>query len=276
MKSLRKNLFAFLLLGIILVFVGCENSNKTSKDQGNTDSTKSQSKAVTLTVSAAASLKDAMEEIKQAYNKEKPNIKITYNFGASGTLQNQIEQGAPVDIFISAGTKQMDVLKQKNLLLNETVKNLLENEVVLIAPKDAENITGFNDLAEDKVKKIALGEPKTVPVGQYSEEVLTNLKLMDKVKSKIVLGKDVKEVLAWVETKNVDAGIVYETDAKISNKVKIIAKAPKDSHKPVIYPGAVIKNSKNADVSIDFMNFVSGEEGKDILEKYGFKVSQNK
>ncbi|WP_411680660.1 molybdate ABC transporter substrate-binding protein [Clostridium thailandense] len=276
MKSLRKNLFAFLLLGIILVFVGCENSNKTSKDQGNTDSTKSQGKAVTLTVSAAASLKDAMEEIKQAYNKEKPNIKITYNFGASGTLQNQIEQGAPVDIFISAGTKQMEVLKQKNLLLNETVKNLLENEVVLIVPKDAENITGFNDLSEDKVKKIALGEPKTVPVGQYSEEVLTNLKLMDKVKSKVVLGKDVKEVLAWVETKNVDAGIVYETDAKISNKVKIIAKAPKDSHKPVIYPGAVIKNSKNADVSIDFMNFVSGEEGKDILEKYGFKVSQNK
>lgn len=274
MRRSKKMLFIILALFVTSLAAGCGSTSSTSSnDQKNASSTK-QEKAVTLTVSAAASLKDSMNEIKQLYTKEHPNIAITYNFGASGTLQQQIEQGAPADIFMSAATKQMDELKSKNLLVNDTVKNLLQNDVVLIVPKDSSNIKTFDDLATDKAQKIALGEPKSVPVGQYSQEILTNLKLMDKVQPKAVYGKDVKEVLTWVETKNVDAGIVYKTDALVSKKVNIIATAPEDSHNPVVYPAAVIKSSKNVDAAKDFLKFLSGDKAKAVFEKYGFKIGK--
>ncbi|MEY8001076.1 molybdate ABC transporter substrate-binding protein [Clostridium sp. Mt-5] len=274
MRRSKKMLFIILALFVTSLAAGCGSTSSTSSnDQKNASSTK-QEKAVTLTVSAAASLKDSMNEIKQLYTKEHPNIAITYNFGASGTLQQQIEQGAPADIFMSAATKQMDELKSKNLLVNDTAKNLLQNDVVLIVPKDSSNIKTFDDLATDKAQKIALGEPKSVPVGQYSQEILTNLKLMDKVQPKAVYGKDVKEVLTWVETKNVDAGIVYKTDALVSKKVNIIATAPEDSHNPVVYPAAVIKSSKNVDAAKDFLKFLSGDKAKAVFEKYGFKIGK--
>jgi molybdate transport system substrate-binding protein len=178
-------------------------------------------KPVTLTVSAASSLKDAMEEIKTAYAKEKPNVTITYNFGASGSLQQQIEQGAEADLFISAASKQMDALKDKGLIIEDTRRNLLGNRLTLVIPKDSSGVSDFKGLTGEKIKKIALGEPKSVPAGQYAEEVLTKLNLLDALKPKVVYGKDVKEVLFWVETGNADAGVVYETDAKASDKVKI-------------------------------------------------------
>lgn len=274
MKKFKKGLAFILFLITLVMFSACGSTKQNPNQQATDSSAGKDNKPVTLTISAAASLKDAMGEIKQLYNKEKPNVTITYNFGASGTLQQQIEQGAPADIFMSAATKQMDALKSKNLLADDTIKNLLENEVVLIAPKDSSTVKDFNDLASDKVKKVALGEPKSVPVGQYSQDVLTSLKIMDKVQPKAVFGKDVKEVLTWVETGNVDAGIVYETDAKISSKVKIVAAAPKDSHKPVVYPVALIKASKNADAAKDFLKFMSEDKAKAVFEKYGFKVNK--
>jgi molybdate transport system substrate-binding protein len=267
MKLVKKLLFIPLILSIIIMSVGCGNTNQS------TNQTKDH-KTITLTISAAASLKDSMQELQKLYATEKPNVKITYNFDASGTLQQQIDQGAPADIFMSAATKQMDELKKKNLLVDDTVKNLLENNVVLIVPKDSSEIKDFTDLASDKVKKVALGEPKSVPVGQYSQDVLNSLKITDKVQPKAVLGKDVREVLTWVETKNADAGIVYETDAKISDKVKIVATAPANTHKPVLYPVAVIKNSKNVDAAKDFLNFIASDKGKAVFEKYGFKISK--
>jgi molybdenum ABC transporter, periplasmic molybdate-binding protein len=270
MKFVKKLLFIPLILSIIIMSVGCGNTKQPQTQQGSN----STNQTITLTISAAASLKDSMQELQKLYATEKPNVKITYNFGASGTLQQQIEQGAPADIFMSAATKQMDELKKKNLLVDDTIKNLLENNVVLIVPKDSSEIKDFTDLAGDKVKKVALGEPKSVPVGQYSQDVLNSLKIMDKVQPKAVFGKDVKEVLTWVETKNVDAGIVYETDAKISDKVKIVATAPANTHKPVLYPVAVIKNSKNVDAAKDFLNFIASDKGKAVFEKYGFKVTK--
>jgi molybdate transport system substrate-binding protein len=229
---------------------------------------------VDLTVSAAISLKDALDEAKQLYTADNPNVSIAVNYGASGTLQLQIEQGAPVDIFISAATKQMDALDTKGLLLQGTRKNLLLNEVVLIVPKDSSlNISSFQDLTRPNVKQIALGEPTTVPAGQYAKEVLTSLGIYDAVNAKAILGKDVRQVLTYVETGNVDAGIVYSTDAQSSSKVKVVATAPAKSHAPVVYPAAVIKGSKNSAAARQFLDFLSGPRGRAVFQKYGFGLA---
>ena len=127
-------------------------------------------------------------------------------------------------------------------------------------------------MTNENIQHIALGEPKGVPVGQYSEEIFTNLGILDAVKSKAVYGSDVRQVLAWVESGEADCGVVYATDAAISDKVKVIAIAPDDSHKPVIYPAAVIKDSKNVDESKKFLEFTSSDSVKKIFEKYGFTV----
>ncbi|MCT8975649.1 molybdate ABC transporter substrate-binding protein [Clostridium sp. CX1] len=267
MKGFKKTLLSTLIFATLAMSVGCGSTNASTSQSKNEE-------AVTLTISAAASLKDAMGEIKQLYTKENPKVKITYNFGGSGTLQQQIEQGAPADIFMSAAAKQMDALKSKNLMEEGTVKNLLQNDVVLIVPKDSTVVKDFNGIAGDKVKKVALGEPKSVPVGQYSQEILTSLKISDKVQPKSIFAKDVKEVLTWVETGNVDAGLVYLTDAKVSDKVKVAATAPESSHKPVVYPVGVVKASKNIETAKDFVKFMEGDEAKAVFEKYGFKVAR--
>jgi len=229
-----------------------------------------QSRNVSLTISAAASLKEVMEEIKTAYEKEKPNVKISYNFGPSGSLQQQIEQGAEVDLFLSAAVKQMDALKDKGLIVEDTRRDLLGNKIVLIVPEASHIVTDFKDLTGDKVGKVALGEPKSVPVGQYGEEALKKLNLIDAIKPKVVYGKDAKEVLTWVETENADAGIVYETDAKASDKVKIAAAAPEGSYTPVVYPAAVLKDTKNMDSAKAFINYLYSPKTKPVFEKYGF------
>ena len=223
-----------------------------------------------LTVSAAASLRNVLEEVKLEYAKSQPDVKINYNFGASGALQQQIEQGADVDVFISAAAKQMDALESKNLLLSGTRKNILGNQIVLIVPKNAEEISSFADLKRDRITKIALGEPKSVPAGKYAQEVLSYFKILEKTKSKFVFAKDVRQVLSYVETENVDAGIVYATDAKQSSLVKIVAIAPVQSHSPVIYPVAVIQNSKNVAQARSFTGFLLSIEANNIYIKYGF------
>jgi molybdate transport system substrate-binding protein len=210
-----------------------------------------------LTVSAAISLKDTLEEIKTLYQKKQPSAQITYNFGSSGSLQQQIEQGAPVDVFISAANKQMDALESKNLLLPGSRRILAKNQLVLITPKTEKTINQFTDLTKPTVTKIALGEPKSVPAGQYGEEVLKFYKILDQVKSKIIYGKDVRQVLTYVETENVNAGLVYATDAKTSNQVGIAAIAPQESHSPIVYPIAILKDSRNPDMAKAFDKFLN-------------------
>lgn len=227
---------------------------------------------VELQVSAAASLTDAMKEISAEYKKISPNTEIIFNFGSSGALQQAIENGGETDLFFSAAQKQMDALEKSENILPETRKNLLENEIVLIVPNDGDkNIQNFSDLTQENIQHIALGEPKGVPVGQYSEEIFKNLNILDAVKEKSFYGSDVRQVLAWVESGEADCGIVYATDAKISDKIKIVATAPENSHKPVIYPAAVIKDSKNIDEAKKFLDFTGSETAKKIFEKYGFK-----
>lgn len=264
MKSKKIIVTTILILAMFFSVVGC------GKKEDSTANEKLNEPEVTLTMSAAVSLKDSMKELQKLYKKAKPNVIITYNFGASGSLQQQIEQGAPVDIFMSAAQKQMTALEEKDLILKESKKNLLENKVVLITPKDNTNIKDFNDLTNDSVKKVALGETKSVPVGQYSEEALKKLGVFDKIQGKTVYAKDVKEVLTWVETGNADAGMVYATDVKVSDKVKVVKEAEEGSYTKAIYPVAVLKDSKNVEEAKAFVDFLSSDEGKAVFEKYGF------
>ena len=228
-----------------------------------------------LTVSAAISLSDALQEIKPLYQRSKPSVNITYNFGASGALEQQIEQGAPVDVFFSAATKQMNALQQKNLLLSGTQRNLLTNRLVLITPRNGPVLSNFRDLTRSQVKRIAIGEPRSVPAGQYAQEVLTNLKIFDTLKPKLVYGNNVRQVLTFVETGNADAGIVYATDAKAkSASVKLGPTASENLHSPIVYPVAVLKDSRNATAAKDFVQFLSSRQARSVFEKYGFGTAR--
>lgn len=227
------------------------------------------SKSVELNISAAASLQDAAKELQNLYNQEHPDVKILYNFGASGTLQHQIEEGAPTDLFISAGKKQMDALEEQNMLLENSRVNLLTNELVLITGKDSQ-LTGFEGLTEDTIQKISIGVPETVPAGNYAKEALTNLGLWDTLQPKLVLAKDVRQVLTYVETGNVEAGLVYRSDAATSKAVKIVTTAPEDSHAPIVYPMAVIKQSAHSQEAQEFAAFLQSDKAAEIFEKYGF------
>jgi molybdate transport system substrate-binding protein len=176
-------------------------------------------------------------------------------------------------MFFSASSANMTTLKDKGLLDNTTIKNMLGNKVVLIVPKDSKiSISSFAQVLDFSIAKVALGEPTTVPAGQYAEQVFTYLKILDKVKAKAVYGKDVKEVLTWVETGNVEAGVVYSTDAKVSTKVKVIATASEASHKSIIYPVAMIKTTKSPEATKDFLNYLSSDSAKAVFLKYGFSV----
>jgi molybdate transport system substrate-binding protein len=227
--------------------------------------------AVELTVSVAASLKDALTAIDQDYQRSHPDVQIIANFGASGTLELQIERGAPVDIFFSAGTQQMDALAAKNLLLPDTRVNLLQNELVLIAPTDSKVVTSFNDLKRGEVKVIAVGDPRSVPAGTYAQQVLTALGLYDVVKGKMTLATDVRQVLADVETGSADAGLVYATDAAITSKVRVVADAPPGTHQPIVYPVAVLRGSMNAAAAGAYVNYLAGPAARGVFVEYGFR-----
>lgn len=271
MNRIGKNLLAWLMIAMLAIAAaGCgSQAEKSSSSEGS--SAPAEQKEVYVV--AAASMTDAIKEIGAEYEKAHPDVKLMYSFGSSGALQTQIEQGAPADVFISAAQKQMNALDEKGLIDKSTRKDLLENKVVLIVPKDSDlKLNSFADAAGDKVSKIALGEPKAVPVGQYSEEIFKNLGVLDAVKAKAVYGSDVRQVLGWVETGEVDCGVVYATDAAISDKVKVLMEAPADSHKPVIYPAAMIASSKNPEIAKDFLAYLSGDQAKAILTKYGFDV----
>jgi len=252
-----------LMLLVISILSGCGGT----KEQP----TQPKAESVKLTISAAASLKDAAEELKTIYAKQNQDVSITYNFGASGSLQKQIEEGAPVDLFISAGKKQMDDLDAKGLIVKESRQDLLGNDLVLVAKKDSK-ITGFEDLSKPEVNKIGIGTPGSVPAGDYAKETLTTMQLWDKLQSKLVLAKDVRQVLTYVETGNVAAGLVYRSDALMNKDVKVVASAPSDSHKPIVYPMAVIKSTKQQKEVEKFVAFLTGEEASKVFEKYGFKT----
>jgi molybdate transport system substrate-binding protein len=228
---------------------------------------------VTLNVSAASSLSDVLRAINVAYVARNPKVAITPNFASSGTLQTQIENGAPADVFISAAAAQMDNLKKKGLVVDETRKDLLNNRVVLVVPNDSTlGLTSLSDLALDKVKRIAIGEPKSVPAGTYAAQAFDQLGITAQVQPKEVLGADVRQVLTYVESGNVDAGIVYSSDALTSTKVKVVAAAPPEINARVVYPVAVVRASKVPEAARGYIDFLSGAQAKTLFEKYGFSL----
>ena len=222
-----------------------------------------------LIISAAVSLKDAFNEVARL-NEQRTGIKIHFNFGASGALQKQIEAGAPADLFASAGAKQMDELAARNLLVPSSRTNFARNVLVLIVPGDRTTITSFADLKKPEIKKIAVGNPKTVPAGQYTEQTFSKLQLTPDIQPKLIYTEDVRQVLDYVMRDEVDAGVVYSTDTLIGgNTIKNVARAPDDSHDPIVYPIAII-NSKQTEAARKFIDLLLSSEGQAILVRHGF------
>ncbi|OKH39159.1 molybdate ABC transporter substrate-binding protein [[Phormidium ambiguum] IAM M-71] len=231
--------------------------------------------STTLLIAAAASLQDALKEIDPIFEKANQAITVNYNFAASGTLQQQIEQGAPIDIFISAATKQMDVLQSKNLIVTDTRRNLLTNSLVLVVPSNSTlGLKSFRELTNPNVKKISMGEPRSVPAGQYAEEVFKNMGILERLRSKLVYGNSVRNVLGTVESGNANAGILYTTDARISSRVKQVATAPSNLHSPIIYPMAVIAASRHQQAAGTYAQFLASPQAQAIFKKYGFGIAQ--
>jgi molybdate transport system substrate-binding protein len=226
----------------------------------------------TLSVSAAASLQDALAGVESMYAKSHAGLEFRNNFGPSGTLAVQIDQGAPADVFLSAAAKPMDDLEAKGLIVAGTRSNLLRNTLVLIAPLDS-GLHDFQGLTESSVRSIALGDPASVPAGQYGRQTLASLHLLDRLNAKLVLAKDVRQVLAYVETGNADAGLVYGTDARISSKVRVVANAPDSAHDPIVYPVAVVKGSRNEQAARGFVDYLGSADAKATFVKHGFTIA---
>lgn len=258
-----------LFFSLIVLLFGASGCSADGKTQNKQDSAKER---VELTISAAASLQDALAEIKAGFEKEHPAIILNFNFGGSGALQQQITQGAPVDLFFSAAEDKFQALVKDGLIEKESGRNLLGNDLVLIVPKDSEKeIKTFEDLTD--AGKIALGTPESVPAGKYGKETLEHLNVWEDIEDKddFVFAKDVRQVLTYVETGNVDAGIVYKTDAMASEKVDIAATAGDDSHAPIIYPVGIIKNTPHPNEAKLFFEYLQNNQSMKIFEEYGFK-----
>jgi molybdate transport system substrate-binding protein len=225
-----------------------------------------------ILVSAAASLTDALKEISNAYQaKSKHSVK--FNFGPSSGLARQIDEGAPADIFFSADLPQMDGLDKKGRLEPGTRRNILSNQLVIIVPADSKlSIASPKHLLQSNVKRIALAEPSSVPVGVYSKKYLTDEDLWSQLEAKVVPVQDVRATLASVESANVEAGFVYKTDAAVSKKVKIAYEVPVDKGPKITYPVAIVKDSKRKKAARDFLGFVQTPAGKEMFKKHGFVV----
>jgi len=227
-----------------------------------------------IIVSAAISLKNAFEEIGKLFETKYKGVKVTFNFGASGDLVRQIEGGAPVDVFASAAQKDMDEAEKKGLIVPDSRVNFAGNSIVLIIPANSRiRMQTFQDLRLNQVGKIAAGNPKTVPAGRYAEEAFVHFKLLPSIKEKLIYAENVRQVLDYVARGEVDAGIVYSTDAMVRAKdIKIVATAPEESHRPVIYPAAVVLKTAKQSMAKAFVTLLASEEAGKVLEQYGFKV----
>ncbi len=224
-----------------------------------------------LIVSAAASLTNAFGEIGKKFESANPGTKLVFNFGASGALLQQIDKGAPVDVFASADQKTMDQAAAKGLIIPGTRKDFVSNELVLIVPHGAKTpIKALQDLNASGIGKIALGNPESVPAGRYAQEVLTYEGLWEELKPKFIFGESVRQVLDYVSRGEVDAGFVFATDAAVAkDHVSIALEATK--HKPITYPISIVASTKNKDLAERFIDFVLSKEGREILSTYGFK-----
>ena len=227
-----------------------------------------------IVVSAAASLTDALKEIGRMYQSKSKN-RVTFVFASSSTLARQIEAGAPADVFFSADVQTMNALERNGRLEPGTRKQLLSNQLVIIVPADKPTLVNSpEDLLDPRVRRIALAEPSSVPAGVYTKAYLESLGLLDKVKPKVVPVLDVRATLASVESANVEAGLVYKTDAASSKRVKTVFEVPIGKGPKIIYPVAILKESKSKAAAKEFLNVMVSPSGADVFRRYGFVVLQ--
>lgn len=262
---MSKKTFITIMVTLFLIFtIGC---SQKPEDAGANDAIN-----VDLLISAASSLTEALQEIKEVYEKEHGTVNVTFNFGGSGKLAQQIEQGAPVDIYISADPDWINQLEKKSLIIPETRVDFTSNRLVLIGGKNVKGkITSLDDVNISEIKQIAIGEPESVPAGKYTKQTLEKVGQWENIQSKLVLAKDVRQVLTYVESGNADLGFVYLSDALLSDHVKILTEIEDHLHSPIIYPVAIVAESKQKAEANQFIDFLQSETAQAILEKYGFK-----
>ena len=257
---MKKHIFTTAGLLLVALAGGCSEA-----------STEKAAPETVLTVSAASSLQDVLEDIAHEFQKDHPEINIRLNLGASGSLMEQIEQGAPVDLFISASAEKFLELTEHELIDEQA--NLARNELVLIVPADADGqVQHFHDMTDEHVEKIAIGTVDVVPAGTYGKQALEYYEVWDSVEEKIVYAKDVRQVLTYVETNNVQAGIVYQTDALASPKVKVVESAEESSHDAIIYPAGIISRTEYPEEAALFFQYLTSEEALNSWETYGFTM----
>lgn len=275
MKKAQK-LFLSICLILTMTLTACSNTSSIN-NESNTSEIKSE-----IIVFAAASMTETLNQIKPMYESKNPNVKVTYNFDSSGTLLKQILAGADCDVFISAAQKQMNQLDisknekdnpdKNDYVLDNTRVNLLENKVALSVPDgNPKDINSFNDLKSDKLTLLAIGN-SDVPVGSYTLEILNYIgKPAEELEKegKLTYGSNVKEVTSQVKQGTVDAGIIYATDAKSAN-LQVVDLATKDMCKQVIYPAAVLKNTKNELEAKKYLDYLKSDEAMKIFESVGF------
>ena len=273
--KLRKVFACVTMCFMVLPLAGCGTSQATETKEN------AEAAEVTLNVFAAASMTETLTEIQEMYKEVAPNVTLVFNFDSSGTLKTQIQEGADCDVFISAAQKQMNQLDKDadpevnteglDYVLEGTRINLLENKVVLAVPDgNPKGIESFADLGTDKLSLLALGN-EDVPVGQYSEEILTNLGILDQLEqeNKITYGSNVKEVTTQVSEAAADAGIIYATDA-YSAGLPVVAQADDTMRKQVIYPAAVLNISENQDAAEAFLDYLKTDDCRKVFEEVGF------
>ena len=273
--KLRKVFACVTMCFMVLPLAGCGTSQATETKEN------AEAAEVTLNVFAAASMTETLTEIQEMYKEVAPNATLVFNFDSSGTLKTQIQEGADCDVFISAAQKQMTQLDKDadpevnteglDYVLEGTRINLLENKVVLAVPDgNPKGIESFADLGTDKLSLLALGN-EDVPVGQYSEEILTNLGMLDQLEqeNKITYGSNVKEVTTQVSEAAADAGIIYATDA-YSAGLSVVAQADDTMCKQVIYPAAVLNISENQDAAEAFLDYLKTDDCMKVFEEVGF------
>ena len=273
MKSMKKVLF---IAAIALIAVVCASSVVSAGFLDFLGGTDNSLNGQEVNLAAAASLKNVYDEkLIPMFEEKYPGVKVTPTYASSGDLQSQIENGLEADVFMSAANKQMNKLADEGLIDNSTNVQFLENKVVLIVPKDStSNISSFDDLNTTD-GTIAIGDPESVPAGQYAKEALTNLGIWDAVESKLSLGTDVTAVLNQVAEGSADCGIVYSTDAKSNDNVKVVCEAPEGSlNTSVIYPVAIVNGTQHADAAQKFLDFLQTQEAKDIFTEYGFTIHE--
>ncbi len=273
-KWLGISLALFALLAVITTAPGC--AGKTSEKTEVTAVSQAEQKAPTeINVSAAVSLKGALQKLASDFEQEN-HAKLVFNFASSGDLQTQIEQGAPADVFISAGKRQMDTLEKKKLIDTGTRSNLLGNELVLIIPQTSkQTIAKIEELAKVKdIKNIAIGIPEIVPAGKYAKETLQKAGIWENIKLKLVMAKDVRQVIEYVETGNAGAGFAYQSDVKASRnsgKVQIALVIPDTYHSPIIYPIAVVTDTKQRALSTQFIDYLKSARASEVFKEFDFK-----